>query len=303
MAVFLGSSGSFELQRTSIDDAYTSEVEESDVNPDKNRFSFDYPTGQYLTGDLLEITTTDETDLDFIDSSGWADEDEAPYDNGEWYIHVDQVGGVTLYKKFDDAVSGEENGRVELNSIDRTIPISVEVRNNDRRLVAQVTDYEINTQRDAVDVTELGESFRQQFSGLISGSGTLTCFFDYEDRICDDGIPAGSEIPVYLNQLILRSEIGSEFIARLYLIRSGQKPLGNAGDKDDSVWYDIEGLITNVAMAFEPTQPIRVVVSYVTTGEIKLKTQTFYESLGLEQGGAVELEQDEDGTLALEDAS
>lgn len=299
----MGSAGSFELQRTSIDDPYLSQIEASDVNSTENRFSFDYPTGQFLTGDLLEITSTDGSLLDFVSASGWRD--GGPYDDGQWYIHVDEVGGIKLYLDFDEAISGEVNGRVSLVGISRTIPISVKVKNNDRRCVAQVTKFEINTEREAVDVTELGDSFRQQYSSLITGSGALTCFFDYEARDCDENAGNDSEMPAYFNQLILRSRIGSEFIARLVLVKRGYKPNGSTEDIDDSVWYDIKGLITNVAMAFEPTQTVQVQVNYVTTGEIKFKVQSETSYLTLEEtpGGRIELEAFESGYIELESAS
>jgi len=303
MGVFLGSAGSFELRRTSIGEAYASEIQSSDVNATTNRFSFDFPTGQFLTGDLLAITATDGSLLDFIDPAGWAV--GGPYENGNWYIHVDQVGGITLHRTFDEAISGEAATRINLLSLNRTIPITATVENIDKRCLAQVTKFEINTERQAVDVTELGDSFRQQFSGLITGSGTLTCFFDYEHRQCDDGVSPDSELPIYLNQLILRSQIGSEFFARLTLVGRGLKPGGTIADINDSVWYDIQGLITNVAMAFEPTQPIQCVVSYVTTGEIKLRTQSDSGYLTLQQsaGGRIELEELENGFIELESFS
>ena len=303
MAVFLGSAGSFELQRTSIDEPYISEIRSSDVNVQKDRFSFDYPAGQFLTGDLLEITSTDGSLLDFVDASGWRK--GGPYDDGQWYVHVDSVGGIKLYLDFDDAISGEIKGQVNLNNIGRTIPISVKVKNNNRRCLAQITKFEINTEREAVDVTELGDSFRQRYSSLITGSGSLTCFFDYEDRLCDDSVKPDSEMPAYLNQLILRSQIGSEFLARLTLVGRGYKPNGRREDLDDSVWYEIKGMITNVAMAFEPTQLIQCQVNYVTTGEIKFKTQseTSYLSLESEPAGRIELEEFESGYLELESAS
>ena len=71
MAIYLGSQGCFELRRTSLDETFTSEVRPSDVNPDKDRFSFEFPAGQYLTGDLIEITALDGNTLDFVDPSGW----------------------------------------------------------------------------------------------------------------------------------------------------------------------------------------------------------------------------------------
>lgn len=281
MGVYLGEAGCVELRRTSLEEPFISEICPSDVNTNANRFGFDFPVGQFLNGDMIEIKSLDGQPLDFISALGWdpkaaiPDTDPSPYLDGKFFIHVDQVGGLKLYNDFDKALSGEVNGRVNLLPLNRVLPISVAVSNNFERILAQVTSFEINTDREAVDVTELGDSFRQQYSSLISGSGQLTCFFDYERRFCDDfvGNQQQMEMPIYMNQLLLRSQIGSEFFAKLTLIGTGAKPGGRTEDFDDEVWYELEGLITNVGMVFEPTQLIRCTISYVTTGEIKLKVR------------------------------
>lgn len=293
MSVYLGSAGCVELRRTSDDEDFVSEINPSDINEKTNRFSFDFPVGQFLTGDMLEIKALDGLPLDFIASSGWDHSGLTPpgtpttHLDGKFFIHVDQVGGIKLYVDFDLAMSGEVQGRVDLLIPSRVIPISVVVQNNLDRIVAQVTDFEVNTEREAVDVTGLGDSFRKQYSGLISGSGQITCFFEYERRLCDNMTEASGgrlEMPVYMNQLILRSRIGSEFFARLTLVGRGQKPNGRKVDIDDEIWYELEGVITNVAMAFEPDQPLRCTMSYVTTGEIKLKTRMVTNYILQEQG-------------------
>lgn len=311
MSVYLGSAGCIELRRTSLEEPYISEIRPSDVNPDVNRFSFDFPVGQFLNGDMIEIKALDGQPLDFISSSGWDHTGATPpgtpttYHDGKFFIHVDQVGGIKLYVDFDLALSGEVLGRVDLLTPSRVIPISVAVDNNFDRIIAQVTDFEVNTDREAVDVTELGDSFRQQYSGLISGSGRLTCFFEYERRLCDNLSSASGgrlEMPLYMNQLILRSRIGSEFFARLTLVGRGDKPGGRTSDLDDEVWYELEGIITNVAMAFEPTQPIRCTINYVTTGEIKLKVRAASSYIVQEQDrlGRLSLESYQSGFLEQE---
>ena len=305
MAVFLGEAGCVELRRTQFDEEVFATVTPSDVNPVKDRFSFDYPTGMLITGDQIEIKTTDETDLDFIDKSGWPT--NAVYPDGIFYIFVDEVGAIRLYQNFDDAMSGEVAGRVALNAISRDIPIEVEVRNNNFRIMAQVKSFELNTEREAVDVTTLSDEFRQQYSGLISGSGSLNCFFEYETRDCDPLTCSSTdflELPIYMNQLILRTRLGSEFHAKFTLIGRGPKPYGRREDEDDEVWYEFDARITNVGMQFEPTQPIQSTINFVTTGEIQLRTRfvTNYllqqdkDRLRLEDNqdqGFVEVEQEE----------
>ena len=260
MAVYLGTIGLVELTRSSIDETFLSDVNPSDVNVSRNRFSFDFAEGQLLTGDQLEIKATDGGLLDFV--AGWG------YPDGKWYIHVDEVGGIALYVEFQDAVNGEAANRVPLTLPSRDIPIEVKVADNVSRCLGQVTSYELNTARDAVDVTELGEEFHRQYATLISGNGTLNCFFDYRTDPCAlDGTDISSiEEVVYLHQLVLRQQLGSEFKARLSLVRAG------SGQKvTDELWYEFDAVVTNVGVAFEPAQPVRSTINFVATGPITLK--------------------------------
>ena len=177
MAVFHGQEGCVELKRTQFDEEIFGEVLQSDVNTVKNRFSFDYVPGMLITGDQVEIKTQDGSDLDFIDASGWPS--NKVYPDGVWYIFVDEVGAIMLYNSFDEAMSGEVSGRVSLTDAGRTVPIQIEIRNNNFRILAQVRSFELNTERAAVDITALSDEFKRQYSGLISGSGKINCFFDF----------------------------------------------------------------------------------------------------------------------------
>ena len=293
MSVILGCAGYVELTRDSVDEVFKSEVNPSDVNGTKDHFSFDFPTGMLLTGDQLEIKTTDGSTLDFV--TGW------PHPDGLWFIHVDQVGAIKLYDDFGNAVAGERQGRIDLTVPTRDIPIEVKVKNAIPRMLAEVTSFELNTQRDAVDVSELGEEFRQQHGTMISGSGTINCFFDYRSdycgaqRVSSDFEP---EVPVYVHQLLLRQELGSEFHARLFVIGRG------AGhDADDQVWYEFDALVTNVGLAFEPTQPLRSTIQFVSMGEIKLLVKTSSNYVLQEDYGLIRLERNQgDGFMELEQA-
>ena len=313
------------------------------------RMSFDFPHGQYISGDLLEFSSVDGSLLDFLDgwnlpyrtawsecvtagvgdyqlsdcdngtdsicadaptyadppwNEGTADYDNADvwprdqidvdftktlpevYDQTSFFVHVDETDALRLYDTFSDAVSGERNSTVVLRRPDAPLHVSVMVINNRFRVIGQVQSFEINTEREAVDVTELGDAFREQYSGLITGSGSVTCLFEYERRDCDEffGHPALiPEMPVYLNQLILRSSIGSEFFARLVLVKRGAKPGGSSIDIDDSIWQEFEAVITNVGMAFVPGEPVRVTMNYVSTGPIRLHTQMQSEYIMQEQ--------------------
>jgi hypothetical protein len=70
MGIYLGNIGSVELTRKSLEDSKESIVNPSDVNTDRDRFSFDFDEGYLINGDLVEFATTDGTDLDFVDATG-----------------------------------------------------------------------------------------------------------------------------------------------------------------------------------------------------------------------------------------
>jgi len=303
MAVFLGANGQVELKRTGADDPIEANIAISDVNTTKGRFSFGTETIELLTGDQVEIRATDGGLLTFIDPSGWPTNQR--YSDGIFYVFVDEVGGIRLYNNFDYAIAGETTGRVPLTTPDRTIPVTITVRNSNIRVLGQVTNFEINTERSTVDVTALSEDFRQQFSGLVSGSGRIECFFDYERRSYLDPTQArisaaSMEMPIYLNQLVLRTKIGSQFFAKLTLVSRGAKPYGNYEDNDDEVYYEINGVITNVALAFEPTEPVRTTIDYVTTGAIRLRTKMISNNLLQEDGDRIRLESNQTGFIELE---
>lgn len=301
MAVLLGYQGQVELRRTQVDEKFTGEVKQSDVNTSKDRFSFDFPSGMLITGDQVEIRTTDDSLLSFISSDGWYT--GSVYKNGVFYVYVDEAGGVRLYKSFDEAVAGEVTGRINLVDPGRTVPISLEVRNNNERILGQVKSFELNTERDSIDTTSLSDEFRRQYSGLISGSGQLTCFFEYERRTCDP-LTTGSadylEMPLYIHQLLLRTRLGSEFWAKLTLVSNGPKPYGTLADIDDEIWYEFNARITNVGIAFDPAAPIESTIDFVTTGEIKLRTRYVSNYLLQEDASRIRQEANQSGFLEVE---
>ena len=296
MAVYLGNIGNIEIQRRSLDAPLESVVNPSDVNASRDRFSFDFDEGVLISGDRVEITTTDGTDLDFIDASGWGN--STVQSSGTWYIFVDEVGGIRLYDNFDDSLEGSATGLVPLTAIARDIPIRVAIQSKDTRLLACITDYELNTNRETVDITALCDRYREQYSSLISGSGRLTAQWDYVNA-------AGSEPVNYLMQLVLRTEIGSGFHAKLYIKSANTDAAGGSFDAsqlNDALWWEFDALVTASATSFAPGDIIVSTIDFVATGAIKLRAQTTAESrllqedgdpLLLEQGGYVLLENQE----------
>ena len=295
MGVYLGDAGAVEIRRESIEGFKESVVNPSDVNAVKDRFSFDFEEGVLITGDLLELSTTDGTDLDFVDASGWAN--ATVQTSGNWYVFVDQLGGVKLYNTFDDSLEGGSIGLVPLNAIARDIPIRVSIRDRDSRILGQVTEYVLNTDRETVDTTTLSDEYRQQFSSLISGSGTINALWDYVEE-------SNTEPANYLMQLVLRTEIGSAFRAKLYIKSPRTKPV-TVGYRNtqvnDSLWWEFDAIITNTSTRFQAGEPLISNIDFVTTGPIKLRSITQTPSYLLQEDGfQITVEQDSDSQLLLE---
>ena len=254
MTVYLGNAGNIELTRDS-EDIITGTIKVASINVNKNMFSFDVSLGAFVTGDFVEFSSASV--LSFV--SGYA------YTKGNWFVNVDQLGGLRLYPTYADAVAGTSNNRVALAVPGANIAVSCKILNSVPRILANIIRFELSTDREAVDTTELGDEFRNQFSTLITGSGSIECIFDYATA-------GNTEIAVYLHNLLLRQQFGSDFKANLYILSEGQGQGVNAAN--DSVWYEINGVMTNAAISCAAGDIIGSTFTFVTTGEIKLRVQT-----------------------------
>jgi hypothetical protein len=296
MGIYLGNIGGIEITRKSDGSPKESLVNPSDVNASRDRFSFDFDESYLIAGDLVEFSTTDGTTLDFVAATGWIN--ETVQTSGNWYIFIDELGGIRLYDNFDDSLEGSTAGIVPLVDIARDIPIRVVVRDRDSRLLASITDYELNTNRETVDITTLSDQYRQQYSSLITGSGALTAQWDYVNE-------ASKEPVNYLMQLVLRTEIGSGFHAKFYIKSANTDASGgpfSGTQMNDALWWEFDAIITASATSFTPGDVIVSRIDFVTTGAIRLRAQTttgrrlLQESgspIKLEQGGYYLLEGDE----------
>ena len=254
MTVYLGNAGNIELTRDS-GDVIAGTIAPASVNTAKGMFSFDFSFGAFVTGDFVEFKST--TTLSFV--SGWA------YTKGNWFVNVDQLGGLRLYNTYSNAVAGTSTGRVTLAVPGASIAVSCTILNSVPRVLGQIVRFELSTDREAVDTTGLGDEFRNQYSTLITGSGSIECIFDY-------AVAGETEIAVYLHNLILRQQFGSDFKANLYILSEGQAQGVNAAN--DSIWYEISGVMTQAAISCAAGDIIGSTFTFVTTGEIKLRVQT-----------------------------
>lgn len=312
MGVYLGNVGNVELIRKSLEGVKESIVNPSDVNATRDRFSFDFDEGYLISGDLVEISTTDGTTLDFVGEDIRlttqagdllttqagdvliSNLQESATD-GMFYVFVDDIGGIRLYDNFDDSLEGSTSGLVALSAITRDIPISVEVKNRGGRLLGSVREYEINTSREVVDITALSDQHRQQYSSLISGSGRLSAEWDY--------LKEGDKEPVnYLMQLILRTEIGSSFRAKFYVKYENTSAASGsfgAAQTNDQLWWEFDAIVTNSAVSFAPSEVILGNIEFVATGPIRLKAKTTATRRLLQESGDVVL-LEQSGQLLLE---
>jgi hypothetical protein len=295
MSVYLGTFGQLLLQRKVGLGALDSVVDSADISVAKKRFSFDFDSSQILTGDQIEVTSTDGSILSFVSASGWGN--GIKQTSGKWFVHVDELGGIKLYSTFANALDGEFSPAISLETIATAIPIKVKVGNTSAKILSKITSYELNTQRENVDITCLSDQFRSQYSTLMSGSGRISCEWEYKNFTGSGSF----EMPHYLLQLALRTEIGSEFGARLFLKTNGYNPSGANGAADDSIWYEITGVITGAAVQFAPASIVEMTADFITTGPIRLRSNTSTPSYLLQENqGLIAPEQDPMGKIVLD---
>lgn len=287
MTVYLGTAGKVELRRQFDGTDLASVVNSSDVNVARRRLSFDFKKGQLLTGDQVEITSVSGVALSFFASYSKT--------SIKKYINVDAIGGIKFYGNFGDAINGATSNAETLAVPGSNISIKVEVQNSDFRLLAQVENFELNTQRETADTTTLSEEFRSQVSTLLSGSGRMSCFWEYTGEDV-------KELPQYLIQLLLRTKVGGSFSARFYLKTEGYSPGGAVAGVNDEIWYEFEGILTSCATQVTPDTAVKIEADFITTGEIKLQVvlQTTPEALLQEDSDKILLDQGGGAKLLIE---
>ena len=287
MTVYLGSQGEIELKRVFNGGTLRSTIDVADVNASAKRFSFDFEHGQLVTGDQIEITSTDGSALDFI--NGYTDS------GAKKFIHVDELDGIRLYDTFAHAVNGGTANAVALATPGNAIPVEVVVNSTSPQVLAQVSSFEINTERETADTTALSDEFRSRVNTLISGSGRITAFWEYTGNDLQ-------ELPMYLYELAHRTKVGSNFIGRFYIKKSDYNPGGSADRRDDEVWWGVEGIITAAAIQFTPDSTVQITADFVTTGELKLrmKVAPTGDLLLRENSGDIRLDQDSSAKLLLD---
>ena len=294
MTVFLGNNGRVRLRRATSGRTFTSVVNPDDVRVSKNRFSFNFPPEMLLTGDRLQIKRIGTGNLTFIANSGWDGGAQLP--DGAWFINVDELGGIQLYDTFANALNGQATGRVSLATPSSDVDIEVTSVQSEYNVLGLVRSFELNNDREVVDITVLGDEFRKKESSLISGSGSISCEFHYDPDAAGETVD--TDVPSYLHELILRQKLGAEFDAELYIVDQGQ----NAESPQDLFYFEFKGIVTSAAISLGAGELTVSNFNFVTTGPIspRLGVGVITNYVLKEDTDKILLEQPGSGKLELE---
>ena len=260
MGVYFGQAGEIALKRDALQSALQTKLDPFDVNTSTRRFSVDHSSGSLITGDEVEIETVDGSTLELLSGHSYPDLKK--------FINVDPVGGIRLFNTFALAIEGLQANALTLVTPSAAKNILIRTRNEKFRHVANVKDFEMTTTREQVDLTNLGDEFRNQYeAGLISGQGSMTCIWEHRyydsDRYNEYG--SESEFPFYLAQLIVRSQQGSDFDGLFYIYK-------NPNRVKDNVFYEANCIITNIAVTVSAAEVVETRIEFITNGVIRLKT-------------------------------
>ena len=253
--VYLGTNGSVEIARSSLNAPLSSVLDAADVNVSLKRFSFDFASGALTTRDRASIYMEDKSNLQLVAGHTFPD----------WtgYINIDDAGGIRLFDSFTKAINGNLSEALQLIAPITSQVILVTTGDPKYRFVSQIQTYEFTTNRATIDLSSLGDEFQKQYaSGLISGQGVIDCFWEYERRLCETDCIGQCELSQYFAELVIRLQQGSDFAGKFHLFT----------DPIKAVWWECPiCIVTGVAMSFEPTQPIRTRINFVTSGAISMK--------------------------------
>jgi hypothetical protein len=305
MSVYLGHRGRIELERTGQSKVVTN-VLAINVNADLDRLQLSFGSENgvdlpcpFSNGDEIEFrgpvnAAGNRELLTFVSTSGWADNNQ--HGTGKWFINIDELGGLRLFSTFEDSLAGDVVNAIPLEAIAANINnVELELINNIPRILGRAVSWELNTTRENVDTTVLMDQFRSQWSSLMSGSGRISAQWNYRDEVGQSDV----DIANYFLQLAVRTEIGAQFKAQLFL-----KTPGFGGDNpdgtDDALWYSITGVITQAGVQVGSDSIIEVGVDFITTGPIKLLAKTIPLDVILQENGDDILLDGINGRLLLE---
>jgi hypothetical protein len=258
MTYFLGNVGNVRLRRNS-ENILNVIVKDADTVPVLNRIGIEGAIDNLLTGDKVTLSTDDPRGLVFFPVGSWVDGEGVTQTSLSAFINVNAAGGIRFFPSFQSAVN---NIRAEEYTIQNfggnPLPVQVLVRDLSANVLGDVTSYEFNTDREALETTVLSDKFKRMYSaGLISGSGKIDCIFNNQTS----GV---KETPLLALQLINRVDIGSEFDCLLSITDSDNDP------SQLDIFYEFTAMVTRSGLQVSATELITCSIDFVTTGEIKL---------------------------------
>lgn len=322
--VYLGTHGGIEIKRSNSGGATFTELDPVDVNTQAKRFSF-FGSEQVISGDKVQITKLQNSE---DDKAIWSQGENIRLVKGireqpsiERFAFKDVIGGLRLYDTYSKAINGDIDEALEIEKSDKKQRIRVKVDPTSRwNGIAKIVDWSFTSNRQAIDLTVLGDQFVQQYeSGLISGQGTLTCIWDDAQRFCrndkgspldnngsgfpNDGKPRmpvkqNDEVANYLVQLAIRVSIGAKFTGRFYIKYGGDRE--NIDSNQLAVFWEGDCIATNVSMSFQADNIVMTRIAFVTEGAFRLRMQDDYEFDTLGTSGN-NLVRDDNLSLTTED--
>ncbi len=256
MTVLLGHSGRVLLSRAGTF-SFSTNVSSADVNTGLRRVGIEGAIDNLLTGDRIEIKTTDSRGIAFFPAARWPTA-AVPQPSISAYVNVNEAGGLRFFSNFTDAVNNNRAAEYVVQTFGGgSLPVSVSVQDINYNILGNVSGYEFNTEREDVDITTLNDKFRQRYSaGLISGNGQITTYFNFATT----GI---QETPLLLTQTIQRLEAGSKLNLRLYVKEDPVVPSNN-------VYYEVEAMVVRSGINVTADTVIEATIDFVSTGEVRL---------------------------------
>lgn len=279
MGIYLGNAGAIRLRRM-FGYKVTETITSAKVNTTSNTLNLSSPATAFVTGDKVTLNRA-SGNLDFIVAATGTE---------TYFVHVNTLQGLRFFTSWADALTNADANAQTLQAPTGTYDITLEKIDQSEQALGQISSFEISTSRDTEQVASLSESFTRNVSTLISGSGSIQCFWNYDSSVSLE------EQANFFNNLILCQDVQSEFTAALIIKSADAAPADGEYQSDDrEFFYLVNALVTNVALSFEASQVVQSQIDFVTTGEIKLLFGNVFNLLQenaskieLEQGGALQ---------------
>ena len=325
MTFFVGHSGAIKLQRGG-ENYFDANVAPDDINIPLQRAGIEGSLDNLITGDQVEISTSDDRGLLFIPALFWSIAGEAV----DGYSEVVWSSGTTVGMAgwSDDEFStvsdlpppGYDEVRLSDYAVQKNMRAHVHVNAmGGVRLFPSFIDAVNNVRANEIDLAVFyGEPIPVEVQIADTRPNTLGSVTSFEintDRAAMEvsslsdkfrqqysaGLLSGNgsieclfsyesitpeETPLFLLQVINRLDIGSNFKALLSISSKEVSPVFT-----EEVYYDIEAVVTRAGVTVSSDALVACSIDFVTTGEFKLKIGVPPEYVLKEDNDAIYLEQ------------